>query len=244
LKRIERGDYFFASSHIPLWRLRIPPATFTITILRDPLSRAISYYRYLLWARSCKKAGESGPLGDPRERGYSGFPPMSLAAEVEHVASEGAFLDGGARNALGQLSIQNLRFERSAIRAFGLGGFLARLAPRRRERAFRTFLARVPPRHLFTQLHMFSERFDPSEAAENALACSAVCLTESLSKDFGTLSHVLGLDLKPQHERRYGNKMELETPELELLRERLIPEYEMFDHVRRGISQHSGPPRG
>jgi hypothetical protein len=38
--------YTFGSSHLPAWQLRLRPNTFTITILRDPISRVISLYRY------------------------------------------------------------------------------------------------------------------------------------------------------------------------------------------------------
>lgn len=39
--------YTFGSSHLPAWRVHLPRGTFTITILRDPIERVISLYRYL-----------------------------------------------------------------------------------------------------------------------------------------------------------------------------------------------------
>jgi hypothetical protein len=53
---IESGHYFYGASHIPAHQLRLPPRTFTIVTLRDPLQRLISHYRMVL-ADSRKSAG-------------------------------------------------------------------------------------------------------------------------------------------------------------------------------------------
>ncbi len=191
---IEEGDYFFANSHQPAYALRLPPSTFTITILRDPVSRAISYYSYLLWVRSEEADRDREPF-------------------LDEVLAESGFLGGGSRR------------------------FLARLAFRRRESTFRNFLDRVPPSHLLTQLHMFSERLDPGEAAENALACSAVCFTETFPEDLKALARELRLDLREREERRFGEKAVLTDDELGMLRERLAPEYTMIDRVRESLGR-------
>jgi len=44
---VEQGDYFYGWSHLPAHRLALPPETFTVVLLRDPLRRVVSYFRYL-----------------------------------------------------------------------------------------------------------------------------------------------------------------------------------------------------
>ena len=41
------SPYSFGWSHIPAWKFRVAPDTFTVTILRDPIARVISLYNYL-----------------------------------------------------------------------------------------------------------------------------------------------------------------------------------------------------
>jgi hypothetical protein len=182
---IEKGDYFFANSHQPAHELRLPPETYTITILRDPAARVISYYRYLLWARGNPTAREAEPF-------------------IDDVVAESSFLD-------------------------------RRLSLRRRGASFRDFLDRVPPERLLAQLQMFSARFDPSEAAEAALACSATCFTETYPADLRRIAAELRLDLREKRERSFGERVVLGDDEDELLRERLAPEYAMIERVRGGL---------
>ena len=203
---IAAGEYFYASSHAPAYRLRIPARTFTVTILRDPLSRAVSYYRYLLWARANPHAYDTEPF-------------------IESLRRESGFLDGRLRHFRRQLSRHR---SEHPVRALGLG----RRKPRGVTPTFANFLTLAPVRHLFNQLHMFSPRLDPREAAANALSCSMVCFTETFSADLERLGSRLGLELHPKREKGFVEKIELSPRELELLRARLRPEYEMIDRVR------------
>jgi hypothetical protein len=175
---IAAGNYFFANSHYPAYCLHIPEETFTITILRDPIARVISYYRYLLWARA-------NPYASHEEPGIA-----SLRNEVTT-----------------------------------LGG------------SFSEFLERVPAFRLLQQIYMFSERFDPSEAVEGILRCSAVCFTETFREDLQHLAEILQLDLQEKQERRFGEKVSLSEEEIELLRQRLAPEYAMIARVNDALGR-------
>ncbi len=182
----------FESAHSPAWLVEVPEEAFTVTILRDPVSRVVSYYRYLLWA-----------IDHPDAHG--------LEPDIDAIVAEGALIDGGLRFSIDQ--IRKLKTE-SSVRELGVGQFARRLLARRS--GFDGFLARVPPRKLLTQLHMFSRRFDPGEAAENILECDEVLFTESFSEGLNRLGGRLGVDLEERHERRFGERIELSENELEV----------------------------
>jgi hypothetical protein len=66
-RRIEAGHYFYASSHLPAHCITLPEKTFTVVILRDPLARILSHYRYLLWRRNDPRAAEHEPFFEELE---------------------------------------------------------------------------------------------------------------------------------------------------------------------------------
>jgi hypothetical protein len=69
---LRRGHYFFGYGHRPAEHLRLPDRTFTVTILRDPVERAVSLYRYLADPRA--DDGQTfRALADERDWARSGF---------------------------------------------------------------------------------------------------------------------------------------------------------------------------
>jgi len=45
---LRQGSYYFGWSHAPSHKLHLAPRTFQIALLRDPVERVLSYYRYLV----------------------------------------------------------------------------------------------------------------------------------------------------------------------------------------------------
>jgi hypothetical protein len=48
LSVLSEGSYFYAWSHRPAHEVRLPPNTFTVTVLRDPVTRVLSLFNYLV----------------------------------------------------------------------------------------------------------------------------------------------------------------------------------------------------
>ena len=48
LRTINKGNYFYAFSHIPFHELSLPDKTFTVACFRDPVKRVMSHYNMLM----------------------------------------------------------------------------------------------------------------------------------------------------------------------------------------------------
>lgn len=58
-RSINRGNYFYAYSHIPYWKLDLPEYTFKFTCFRDPIQRLLSHYNMLMDLRDSRKVNYS-----------------------------------------------------------------------------------------------------------------------------------------------------------------------------------------
>ncbi len=110
---------------------------------------------------------------------------------------------------------------------------------------FDAFLDRVPPRRLLTQLAMFSETFDVSEATDRIAGCSCVFLTEDFVAGLAGLGRRLDLPLQHHRARASGRRSVLGHDQRERLRARLEPEYELLGRLEAGgILQRREPCEG
>ncbi len=112
-----------------------------------------------------------------------------------------------------------------------------RVSDRQRRMAadgFDAFLDRVPAWDLLNQLAMFSERFDVSEATDRIAACSSVLFTEGFGEGLARLGRRLELPLEVQRARVTECRSSLSDEQMERLRSRLDPEYELLRRLRAG----------
>ena len=84
---ISEGAYLYARAHRPVEEQPLPPRTFTVTVLRDPVARVHSYFDYLVTGDSVDAPGHVAE----RERrlaydGFDGFldrvPPRHLLTQL------------------------------------------------------------------------------------------------------------------------------------------------------------------
>ena len=177
IELINEGHYFYASSHQPAYRLNLPAKTFTIVILRDPLARLLSYYRYLLHIKL-----------NPQAKEYEPFYPEVLR-ESDYTGD-----------------------------------------------SFQDFLAKVPRRHLSHQLYLFSENYDPQEAADRILQCSAICLTETFPRDLEKLAKTLDLPLLERRERSFRHEINLSDADLDCARDLLHEEFKAIALAKQKLN--------
>ena len=99
---------------------------------------------------------------------------------------------------------------------------------------FDAFLDRIPPDFLLSQLTMFSQRRDVSEAADRISACSSVFFTENFGAGLAALGERLQLPLEVQRARVTDRRSSLTDAQSARLAARLEPEYELLRRLAAG----------
>ncbi len=84
------------------------------------------------------------------------------------------------------------------------------------------------------QLAMFSRQLDVSEAVDRIAACSRVLFTEDFAGGLEHLRRDLGLPLESRRERVTVQRSSLEPGQVERLRARLEPEYDLLRRLAAG----------
>jgi hypothetical protein len=79
--------YFFGWSHLPEWRIALHPATFRFTVLRDPVARVVSLYRYLADPRSDAEEVNPAPLHE-RDWARDGFDEFLQRIPEHHLLAQ------------------------------------------------------------------------------------------------------------------------------------------------------------
>ena len=107
---IRQGSYFFAFSHLPAYAIEPPEVgTFKFTVLRDPIDRVVSLYRYLASPEADASYSHKAPVEERRSatEGFDRFldqiPRQHLTNQL-HMFSKSSGVDE-AVNCLNQLDL-------------------------------------------------------------------------------------------------------------------------------------------
>lgn len=83
---LERGAFWYGFSHIPFHALRLPPRTFTFTVLRDPVDRVVSHFNM---TKEYLESGAPHPsLADEGRWAAGSLRSFVERAPVEHLMNQ------------------------------------------------------------------------------------------------------------------------------------------------------------
>jgi hypothetical protein len=83
---INSSQYFYAFSHSPLYRLKMLPDTFVMTVFRDPVRRVVSYFNYL--TGMIRNGIEHPCLVEEGPYVKGGFEPFIESIPPQHLMSQ------------------------------------------------------------------------------------------------------------------------------------------------------------
>lgn len=83
---LTEGAYFFGRAHRPVERQPLPPDTCTVTVLRDPVARVLSYYDYLRIGDAPDTPGQVSPA--ERAMTVGGFDAFLDRVPPQHLLTQ------------------------------------------------------------------------------------------------------------------------------------------------------------
>jgi hypothetical protein len=98
---------------------------------------------------------------------------------------------------------------------------------------FDEFIINLPKEHLLNQLFMFSKDFDTQEALERLKTLDSIIYTETLNDGLKHLELLIGWSLPISNQKKYGFKEALTSNQISKLKEKLNPEYELIEMIKK-----------
>jgi len=98
---------------------------------------------------------------------------------------------------------------------------------------FGEFVELLPDVHMLRQLYMFSAEYNVDEALENINNLSYWFTMDNFAEKIKEFGKVLGLNLKTRHVMPSHSEFDGMSDELGMLREKLEPEYELWEALKK-----------
>ncbi len=99
--------------------------------------------------------------------------------------------------------------------------------------SFDDFLSNLPKEHLLNQVYMFSSTFDTQEAREKLLSLNKIIYTENIEEGLKDLELMTNWKLPISNQNKFNYKEELSSSQINRLRDKLIPEYELLASIKK-----------
>ena len=99
--------------------------------------------------------------------------------------------------------------------------------------SFEDFCKNLPNQYLMNQLYMFSSKFDIQESFERLMSISKIIFTENLNDGLKELEVLTNWKLPISNEKKYGYKEEIPFSQLDMLRNKLNPEYSLIEMIKK-----------
>ena len=99
--------------------------------------------------------------------------------------------------------------------------------------SFEDFCENLPKEHLMNQLYMFSSEFDIQESFEKLMSLNKIIFTENLIDGLKELEVLTNWKLPISNQKKYDYEELIPSSQLDMLRNKLMPEYELIEMLKK-----------